>query len=318
MSKKDKPKILLVLAGGLGNQLFQLAAALNLSEGNKIQLETGVALPRRNHLGKAEIESFVLPKAVEIKKFRLPNTLMRKNVNLFLKIGASTRNVQNWPGYGLLTSFSSVVNSIYFKEWRKTVASDALGDSNITIPPCNVMLVGLFQSQKWVEDQRVKQLMQNLELLNPSDQLIQLENHSAREAPLVVHVRLGDYLQEELFGIPDQTYYELAIMRALENSSYKTIWLFSNDLPAARLFLPKDLALPVREIGDVGLSSAEVLQAMRFGHGYVIGNSTFSWWGAYLTFSKNASVYFPAPWFKGTHSPENLTPVDWKPISAWN
>jgi len=318
MSKKNKPKILLVLAGGLGNQMFQLAAALNLSDGNRIQLETGVGLPRRNSLGEAEIQSFVLPEAVEIKKLVFPNTLMRKNVNLFLRMSASEQHFHNWPGYRLLTLFSSLINSLYFMEWRKTVATDALGDSNILLPSGNVMLVGLFQSQKWVTDDNVKQVMQTLQVLNPSNQLLELENLSLKENPLVVHVRLGDYIQEESFGIPDKTYYETAITRALKNSSYQAIWLFSNDLAAAKQFLPNDLSLPIREIGDIGSSSAEVLQAMRFGKGYVIGNSTFSWWGAYLTFNPDAVVYFPSPWFKRTHSPINLTPKEWKPVSAWN
>jgi hypothetical protein len=318
MSKKNKPKIILVLAGGLGNQMFQLAAALNISEGNRIQLETGVALPRRNHLGEAEIQSFALPDSTETRKLVFPNTLMRKNVNLFLRMSASEQHFHKWPGYRLLTLFSSLINSFYFREWRKTVATEALGDSNVLLPSCNVMLVGLFQSQKWVEDIQVKQTMQNLEISNPSDQLVELESDSVAEVPLIVHVRLGDYMQEETFGIPDYVYYKTAINRALSDSSYRTIWLFSNDLVAARQFLPDELSLPVREIGDVGLSSAEVLQAMRFGKGYVIGNSTFSWWGAFLSKDERARVYYPQPWFKATHSPENLTPKHWMPISAWN
>lgn len=318
MNQPEKPQILLLVAGGLGNQLFQVAAALNLSKGKRIELETGVALPRRNHLGEAEIESFILPKNVTVRKLRYPNTWMRKNANLFLRISASSKKFNKFPGYKILVFVSSMANLLYFKEWRKTVASDSLGETAIELPNEKILLIGLFQSQKWVIDSNVTAVMRNLRVLNPSQQLLDLEKNAIRERPLIVHVRLGDYLSEKSFGIPDKSYYESAIKEALKHRSYKSLWLFSNDLDSAKNFLPKDLSIPIREIGDVGTSSAEVLQAMRLGNGYVLGNSTFSWWAAFLAHDTSSQVYFPFPWFKATHSPENLTPTDWFAIPAWD
>jgi hypothetical protein len=49
----------------------------------------------------------------------------------------------------------------------------------------------------------------------------------------------------------------------------------------------------------------------------VIGNSTFSWWGAYLAGS-NANVVAPAKWFKHKQDPKDLIPPKWKTIqSSW-
>jgi len=63
-------------------------------------------------------------------------------------------------------------------------------------------------------------------------------------------------------------------------------------------------------------SPTATLQAMRFGRGYIIANSTFSWWGAYLSMTENAPVYAPSPWFKGMRSPEDLLPPHWKIVDS--
>jgi hypothetical protein len=317
VKKQTQTKVMVSVAGGLGNQLFQIAAGLAISEGKGIELETGVAHPRRNNRGEAEIESFKLPESIKVRKLKYPNWLMRKNINLFLRLGASSKNFHKVPGYRVILWLSSAINTIFFKEWRQTVAAVALGDSPIHVPRGKIYLVGLFQSQRWPASKDVYSVMTNFKVLNPSEELASLEEAASTEEPLVVHVRLGDYLAEDSFGIPSKTYYENAVKLALEKQCYKSVWLFSNDLESAREFLPKNLRIPVREIGDVGDSSAQVLQAMRLGRGYVIGNSTFSWWGAFLSHTQDPQVFFPTPWFKKTYSPENLTPEDWVPVEAW-
>jgi len=317
MKKDSKTKVMVSIAGGLGNQLFQIAAGLAISEGKGIVLETGVAHPRRNNLGNAEIQSFHLPEFIQVRKLKYPNWLMRKNINLFLRFGASSKNFHKVPGYKVIVLLSSAINTFFFKEWRRTVAAEALGDSPIHVPRGKIYLVGLFQSKRWPASKDVYSAMTKFEVMDPSEELVLLKKAAFAEEPLVVHVRLGDYLAEDSFGIPSKAYYENAVRLALEKQSYKSVWLFSNDLESARGFLPKNLSIPVREIGDVGDSSAQVLQAMRLGRGYVIGNSTFSWWGAFLSYTEDPQVFFPTPWFKKTHSPENLTPEDWFPVEAW-
>jgi hypothetical protein len=231
---------------------------------------------------------------------------MRKNINLFLRFGASSKNFHKVPGYKVIVWLSSAINAIFFKEWRRTVAAVALGDSPIHVPRGKIYLVGLFQSRRWPASTDVYSIMTKFEVLNPSEELASLKNSAIAEEPLVVHVRLGDYLAEDSFGIPSRAYYENAVKLALEKQSYKSVWLFSNDLESARGFLPKNLTIPVREIGDVGDSSAQVLQAMRLGRGYVIGNSTFSWWAGALVKLKGNAVYGPTPWTKNASSESEI------------
>jgi hypothetical protein len=47
----------------------------------------------------------------------------------------------------------------------------------------------------------------------------------------------------------------------------------------------------------------------------IIANSTFSWWGAFLSYSRTNSVCFPDPWFVTGPQIKDLCPPEWTAIS---
>jgi len=55
---------------------------------------------------------------------------------------------------------------------------------------------------------------------------------------------------------------------------------------------------------------------MRFGKGYIIANSTFSWWGARLSYEEEPDVIVPKPWFAQAEVPIDLIPSNWEELSA--
>jgi hypothetical protein len=59
------------------------------------------------------------------------------------------------------------------------------------------------------------------------------------------------------------------------------------------------------------ISSAETLELMRHGKGYVLSNSSFSWWAGALSHVDNASIICPTPWFERKNEPIDLIPKDW-------
>ena len=60
-----------------------------------------------------------------------------------------------------------------------------------------------------------------------------------------------------------------------------------------------------------GESSITTLEKMRCGSAYIIGNSTFSWWGSFLSHSINPPTIAPEPWFTGMNDPNELIPPEW-------
>ena len=142
-------------------------------------------------------------------------------------------------------------------------------------------------------------------------ELKQLMALAIDENPLVVHLRLGDYLLESSFGVPPKSYYQESISELMATGIYGKVWLFSDDLKKAQEYLSPELLITARVIGNVDDSTVATLEAMRHGKGYVIANSTFSWWGAFLSYENNPVVVAPTPWFQGMDSPQELIPPHW-------
>ena len=74
--------------------------------------------------------------------------------------------------------------------------------------------------------------------------------------------------------------------------------------------------MPIRWINSVDDSVVGTLQAMRLGCAYVIANSTFSWWAAYLSLNPSVEVVAPSPWFMVMEDPKELIPPNWEQIDA--
>jgi hypothetical protein len=149
--------------------------------------------------------------------------------------------------------------------------------------------------------------------LTPDSQWKQLADE---EHPLVVQVRIGDYVGEPKIGVLPNSYWDSTVRSMWSSGKYKKIWLFSDSTDAA-LNVLKEFRSEIRIMDRGDISPALIIQMMRYGHGYIISNSTFGWWGAFLTYTPNAVVVYPEPWFKELQSPKNLCPQTWDGYRSW-
>jgi hypothetical protein len=303
------------LTGGLGNQLFQFAAALSCQDA-QIEIETELGRPRGDHNKRPDLFAFKLPQNVVIAEHGSKlSFLAGKATGYALRSAVEPKGMEKIKFVGSVSEFAvSVI--LYFRTgvFYRISRGFGVGFSRIRKLPKNQYLIGYFQSYKFAAQCLTK--LKSLEPLCIGPELAMLMTISEKEKPLVVHFRLGDYLNEPNFGIPGREYYETAIDSTWSTGNYKTIWVFSDDIPHAQEIFPKELLRHVRWIDNVDNSPTATLQAMRFGRGYIIANSTFSWWGAYLSMTENAPVYAPSPWFKGMGSPEDLLPPHWKIVDS--
>jgi hypothetical protein len=311
MKNKDQKKhIWLSLTGGLGNQLFQLAAASSLGP-DKITLVTRFGLPRTTE-GIPDVSHYKLPPHIELENAIKEPIFFRKTVGYLLRMGITPRVIEKNKFVRLIINFvAHLLLSFRMKHFLQTHVSQGVGFFPIKTTRKKVFLIGYYQSKRYLGVNNVEIMFQSLELKSKPEILLTYETLATDENPLVVHVRLGDYRLENNFGILTQYYYE-SIHPLWSNGTYKKIWLFSDEPSAAIEVIPTSLRQQVRVINDSNENPATTLELMRLGKGYVIANSSLSWWGAKLSRTENPIVVAPTPWFKSMPEPQQLIPKGWQ------
>ena len=313
-----KKPLIVFLTGGLGNQLFQLSNALSLDDDRSIQLEWILGRPRCNAQNLPDIASFRLPSRVSLMEPKRYSKLASKTAGYILRSGVSPKR---WEALTLVKAttifMGNLVLSIYFRRIVRVVQGTGIGYSSTFKISENNFVVGYFQSYRFALNPSVHSELINLLPIESNSMAQALEQEAKQETPIVVHFRFGDYKVENTFGIPTENYYRQAIKEMTTYYPYSKIWVFSDEEIEARKVFPNEFMTRTRWFTDTQLSSAQTLEIMRFGSSYVIANSTFSWWGAMLSKTRDAKVICPDYWFKSQDEPVDLIPPSWKRVAAW-
>ena len=307
-------KIYLSLTGGLGNQLFQIAAAMAVAGGEKVVVEWVNSRPRLNSQGYSEISDFMLPENVVFLNAHKFQKLNSKSIGYLLRMGIKPRVYEKTKFYQQVASFLvSLINITSLGRYARVVLNRGVGYFPAVATKTNdsIHLIGYFQTYRWITELENHQSYLNMKVKVPSKELIALTELASLEDPLVVHMRFGDYRSEESFGLLTPEYYLKSIRELWISGNYKSIWVFSDEIAEAKNYLRDIEIVNVRYISDVGNSSSQTLEAMRLGKGFVIGNSSFSWWAARLSLNTGAPVIAPIPWFLGQDEPKDLIPPHW-------
>lgn len=103
--------------------------------------------------------------------------------------------------------------------------------------------------------------------------------------PLMIHARRTDYIGSGFFNLGED-YYEKALAHFDADCD---IFAFSDDAE----WLSSIIKRPITTVSGQGLKDYEELMLMSFGQNFIIANSTFSWWGAWLSQVKDKKVVAP-------------------------
>jgi hypothetical protein len=171
-------------------------------------------------------------------------------------------------------------------------------------------LTGYFQSYRYVESEVKKSELMGIKCTSNDPTFQDLFQKSRTQKPILIHVRLGDYKQDPVFGILGEDYFKTAISLITKISTARAIWLFSDEPKSAIDLLPEAIRGEIYVVPNE-LTPAETFDIMRNCSDFVISNSTFSWWAAYLARNTAAKVLYPDPWFSGKITPNEMSPPDW-------
>lgn len=298
------------LTGGLGNQLFQMAAGMFFSNSGELIISEKNGIPRVNAAGQPELLSFKLPSNVSCLKHSRFSRINSRICGYMIRLSANPALLDHFViNREFLRLCASIFSSIYFRKLVSVAKVKGVGFAGYRNR--SNFLIGYFQTHKYAENPEVFNKLQSLILENPGPVTTALVEEAKDQKPLVVHLRRGDYSKEASFGLIGFEYYFQAIQIILKEEVCKSIWIFSDDISEAERLFKNQFNLTTKFIGDVDHSASASLEVMRHGKGFVIGNSSFSWWAAFLRFEQTATVIAPDPWFIGQEEPQFLIPSSW-------
>jgi hypothetical protein len=297
-----------VLGGGLGNQLFQLAAGLSVMGQGKLVLETGILTPGSQL--ETELNRLHLPENVIIQQKQNVSNFEKRLISFCIREGTKSHTLFT---HNLLELIASIGVSVVRRRIFKVFINRGIGfDYRLATVGSNTLLVGYFQCYEWPAKVS-STLRKSFSSLGVKFSNMDYNTNLPEEFNLL-HVRLGDYMNENGFGIPGMKYFARALEHLYSNvidAKERELVIFSDSPDLLKGFIDAEI-LENSHIHDGGnLSPIETLNLMSKAKNFIISNSTFSWWAAYLSQDENRTVIAPKPWFSRISPPKALIPSEW-------
>jgi len=284
------------LNGGLGNQMFQYAAGRCLAYSHNTDLKLDITQYQLDKLRDYGLSVFNITEniasAIDLDRVCRPLVWNIKHPLEAVKFGIR----QNIP--------------VRFVKERHFHF-----DPEILALPDNVYLEGYWQSEKYFAE-IADIICKEFSFVNPpsiSNQEIIEEMEGCNSVSL--HVRRGDYVTNpkimKTHGVLGIEYYRWALNFIEKKVIKPHIFVFSDDIQWAMENLKTDLPLHFIDHNG-GEKNYEDLRLMSNCQYHIIANSSFSWWGAWLSSKSEKIVIAPRRWFnKSNRDTRDLIPDSW-------
>ncbi len=285
------------IIGGLGNQMFQYATSLALAIKNSTTV--GIDLSEINkHEGKEHFSyrNFQLEKIFNIKGYKI----LSKKTSTYLTDQSITARLKK-----KVSSF-------------RTYHEKGLNyDPNLHTVGQNSFIEGYFQSEKYFNAYR-EELLKHFSFSLPYSEKSEHISKKIQEVnAIAVHIRRGDYISDQhinsVHGVCSIDYYKNAIIHLkVENPHF---FFFSDDMNWVKEnFASLDLSQCDFVDWNTGDDSWQDMKLMSQCKHFIIANSSFSWWAAWLSESQNKKVIAPREWYadaKKNNETGDLIPDSW-------
>jgi hypothetical protein len=294
-------KILLQQKSGLGNQLFQYAAALYFAQLYTAELEI-IQEPLELAVSYGHPRSFLLTKFSITAPVRHRSSRDR----LFCSTAAHKRTIVE---FARRITGTQVYKPHFETDWL------FLSSLPVDSQTRTIYLNGYFQAYQYPtsvdQDLRKHLTLRNAPTGRNAETLGQIQQC---EYPVSIHVRRGDYTT--IYGGRDVlplSYYQNSIQRIRQSIPSPTFFVFSDDIAFCKENLPSsENYVFVDHNGET--EAHEDLRLMSACRHHIIANSTFSWWGAWLNPNSDKLVLTPDRWLDPNVPSPDLLPPTWHRI----
>jgi hypothetical protein len=281
------------LAGGLGNQMFQYAFGRELAERHEAKLKLDLGFYSNEKLNKP-VRTFDLNIFNIYADIATPDEVFQLSKRTRIEIADRALNRL----FGVKSSHIREPH-IHF--------SNAVFES-----PDNVYLSGYWASEKYFADV-TSTLRQEFTFRDPpTSNACRILDKIESTNSICVHVRRADFLTNPTSGFHGVEYFEKAEGILLERLPDRTYFVFSDDIDWCR----ETLVFGGRTIfvsDDFGEHKArDDFRLMSSCKHFIIPNSTFSWWAAWLSHNSDKIVVAPKRWLADTSiDTSDILPPAW-------
>ncbi len=294
--------IIVKLAGGLGNQMFQYAAgkALALKHGTELLLDTSSLLDRRPR------------KEITFREFNLDLFNIRTQIiqqSRFDELRERDVSRLDRLGYQIRRVFDQELPQ-YHREYRK------MFDERFFQLPFHVYLEGYWQSEDYFSS--IKDVIRSDFSLKqfPDVHGMDLMNRIMNCNSVCLNVRRGSYVSQpfenKFHGTCSIEYFYNAVKRITHDVPDIKIFVFSDDIEWCRQQLHFNTETTIVDHSYAGEKFGLYLNLMSHCKHFVIPNSTFGWWAAWLAKNPEKIVIAPKQWYQDrTIETSRLIPRGW-------
>jgi len=186
-------------------------------------------------------------------------------------------------------------------------------DPKVLEEPGYVRLVGYWQNEKYFEEiaDVIRSDFEFREPLDASDAAIAVEIE--RSTAVSVHVRRGDNVwnpaSTRFHGVLPLEYYRSATELIRSSVSEPHFFVFSDDPEWCRANL--QLPGPVTVVDHNQDNAGDDLRLMALCRHHVVANSTYSWWGAWLSRREDKIVVAPKKFVAAAGVEHDVVPDHW-------
>ena len=297
--------IIVRLTGGLGNQMFQYAFGRYLSIKNKTILKLDASLLCSDETSQSQ-PSY----ALDIF-----------NINPEFASKEEVIGFNGEPGKTLLKKLQNHARKYFFPYRFVVQRGHEFDPSHLDIED-DYSISGRWQSEKYFLGAE-KEIREGFMFKNELDEyaLAMSESIHANDS-IAIHVRRGDYATNPHFstalGTLSDEYYIKSINRVSRLFVSPRYYVFSDDIAyCKKLFAVLGKKITFVEQVDDAMSAEYDLRLMSQCKGYIISNSTYAWWGAWLSGASGSNILAPSKWaIDERYCPPEIFPEGWQTINS--
>ncbi|MES3032182.1 MAG: alpha-1,2-fucosyltransferase [Patescibacteria group bacterium] len=295
--------IIVRLSGGMGNQMFQYALGRALSIKHNVSLKLDITF--LNH--RIKMPNFLRPN-FSFRNFDLDVFNIQAEIAKPYEISFWNRPILFGPIMLIIDAFLRKL--AFLPGWEKKYS---FNNKALQFGP-NTYLEGFWQSEKYFLN-IASTIRKDFFLKKPiSEATKKIQDDIKNTNSICVHLRRahggGDFHSKY-----DITYYEKGINYIAEKKKIEKIYVFSDDIEWCKENIKFNIPTVFVGSDSAGVKGEGHLYLMSLCQNFVISNSTFSWWGAWLSDYASKIVVCPKQWFgDASIDTSDLIPNEWVKI----